>query len=65
MGGKLRKYNPIILSGHTRPVVDLQYSPLVDGSFWFVTASKDGQPQLRLGTWLSHPLMTFSADSID
>ena len=38
---------PLVCHGHTRPIVDINYSqPTPDGIF-LASASKDGQPQLR------------------
>jgi serine-threonine kinase receptor-associated protein len=46
---KLTK-SPLVCHGHTRPIVDINYShPTPDGIF-LASASKDGQPQLRLGS---------------
>jgi serine-threonine kinase receptor-associated protein len=46
---KLTK-SPLVCHGHTRPIVDINYSqPTPDGIF-LSSASKDGQPQLRNGT---------------
>eukprot|EP00698_Gefionella_okellyi_P018009 TRINITY_DN5362_c0_g1_i1.p1 TRINITY_DN5362_c0_g1~~TRINITY_DN5362_c0_g1_i1.p1 ORF type:complete len:296 (+),score=53.31 TRINITY_DN5362_c0_g1_i1:58-945(+) len=39
----------IICGGHTRPVVDLAFSDVADGSYWCVSACKDGKPMLRNG----------------
>ena len=40
---------PLLCHGHTRPIVDINYSqPTPDGIF-LASASKDGQPQLRNG----------------
>ncbi|CAG2121587.1 unnamed protein product, partial [Medioppia subpectinata] len=36
-------------SGHTRPVVHLQFSPITDNGFYLISASKDGKPMLRKG----------------
>ncbi|ORX89221.1 WD40 repeat-like protein [Basidiobolus meristosporus CBS 931.73] len=53
---------PLTCSGHTRPVVDLQYSSVTaDGSYYLISACKDGNPILRdgktgdwIGTFLGH-----------
>ncbi len=46
---------PLVCHGHTRPIVDINYSqPTPDGIF-LASASKDGQPQLRdgrTGDWI-------------
>lgn len=38
-----------VCSGHSRPVVHITYSPVVDDSFWFVSSCLDGKPHLRNG----------------
>ncbi|CAD2215488.1 serine-threonine kinase receptor-associated protein [Angomonas deanei] len=38
-----------ICSGHTRPVCHINYSSIVDGTFWFVTSCHDSKPMLRNG----------------
>ena len=47
--------SPLVCHGHTRPIVDINYSqPTPDGLF-LASASKDGQPQLRnaeTGDWI-------------
>ena len=44
------------ISGHSRPVVDIEFSDITDdGSYYLISASKDGKPQLReggTGDWL-------------
>jgi hypothetical protein len=37
-------------AGHTRPVVDLAYSPITEDGFFLISACKDGKPILRNGT---------------
>jgi len=55
------KQIPLTCSGHTRPVVQLQFSPVLeDGSYLLISACKDGNPMLRewtgdwIGTFLGH-----------
>ncbi|KAL7057768.1 hypothetical protein AAHC03_016430 [Spirometra sp. Aus1] len=55
------RQNPISCSGHTRPVVDLQFSGESECGALLVTASKDGKAMLRtgdtgdwIGTFLGH-----------
>ncbi|BEI83088.1 hypothetical protein CcaverHIS002_0309560 [Cutaneotrichosporon cavernicola] len=45
------KVQPLLCSGHTRPVVHLQ---LQDGTYLLISACKDGNPMLRswLGDWI-------------
>ena len=38
-----------VCSGHSRPVVHINYSPVIDGSYWFVSSCLDGKPHLRNG----------------
>ncbi|KAJ1920898.1 hypothetical protein IWQ60_006882 [Tieghemiomyces parasiticus] len=53
---------PLTCSGHTRPVVQLQFSPfMLDNSYLLISACKDGMPILRdgvtgdwVGTFLGH-----------
>ncbi|KAI9296167.1 WD40 repeat-like protein [Neoconidiobolus thromboides FSU 785] len=55
------KQNPLTCSGHTRPVVQLQFSPIINEKYYLISACKDGKPILRdgktgdwLGTFLGH-----------
>ncbi|CAO1619850.1 unnamed protein product [Sympodiomycopsis kandeliae] len=51
----LPKSVPLTCSGHTRPVVHLEYSDLQeDGSYTLLSSCKDGNPMLRdwLGDWV-------------
>lgn len=38
-----------VCSGHSRPVVHIAYSPVVEGSYWFISSCLDGKPHLRNG----------------
>lgn len=40
---------PLICHGHSRPVVDLFYSPVTPDGYFLVSASKDSTPMLRNG----------------
>ncbi|KAJ1983326.1 hypothetical protein H4R34_001349 [Dimargaris verticillata] len=59
---QLTRQIPLTCSGHTRPVVQLQFSTLMHNSgYLLISACKDGMPQLRdgitgdwLGTFLGH-----------
>lgn len=50
------RQTPITCTGHSRPVVDIAFSDITeDGSYYLISASKDGKPQLReggTGDWL-------------
>lgn len=49
------RQTPLTCSGHTRPVVDLHFSPETADGFFVVSACKDGKPMLRQGNtgdWL-------------
>eukprot|EP00054_Salpingoeca_dolichothecata_P021512 m.137882 g.137882 ORF g.137882 m.137882 type:complete len:333 (-) comp24010_c0_seq1:143-1141(-) len=49
------RQTPLTCSGHTRPVVDLCYSPMTSAGFFLISACKDGKPMLRqgqTGDWL-------------
>ncbi|CCW71072.1 unnamed protein product [Phytomonas sp. Hart1] len=38
-----------LCSGHTRPVCHINYSEIINGTFWFVTSCHDAKPMLRNG----------------
>ncbi|XP_070030561.1 uncharacterized protein LOC107808014 isoform X3 [Nicotiana tabacum] len=40
---------PLVCHGHSRPVVDLFYSPVTSDGFFLISASKDSSPMLRNG----------------
>ncbi|GAB2260697.1 hypothetical protein Droror1_Dr00011552 [Drosera rotundifolia] len=40
---------PLVCHGHSRPVVDLFYSPVTPDGFFLISASKDSNPMLRNG----------------
>eukprot|EP00911_Craspedida_sp_UC1_P000279 UC1_evm1s213 len=49
------RQTPLTCSGHTRPVVDLHFSPITSDGFFVISACKDGKPMLRQGNtgdWL-------------
>ncbi|KAF1864647.1 hypothetical protein Lal_00039283 [Lupinus albus] len=46
---KKRVTVPLVCHGHSRPVVDLFYSPLTPDGFFLISASKDYSPMLRNG----------------
>eukprot|EP00037_Helgoeca_nana_P025372 m.277048 g.277048 ORF g.277048 m.277048 type:complete len:325 (-) comp26929_c0_seq13:4760-5734(-) len=43
------RQTPLTCSGHTRPVVDLAFSPITADGFFLISACKDGKPILRNG----------------
>jgi len=40
---------PLICSGHSRPVVDIAYSPITADGFFLISGCLDGKPMLRNG----------------
>ncbi|KAI4387051.1 hypothetical protein MLD38_004914 [Melastoma candidum] len=46
---KKRSSVPLVCHGHSRPVVDLFYSPITPDGFFLISASKDSSPMLRNG----------------
>lgn len=40
---------PLVCHGHTRPIVELQFSAVTPDGYFLTSASKDGQPMLRNG----------------
>ncbi|CAA2982114.1 serine-threonine kinase receptor-associated -like [Olea europaea subsp. europaea] len=46
---KKKVVTPLVCHGHSRPVVDLFYSPITPDGFFLVSASKDSTPVLRNG----------------
>ncbi|WAR07696.1 STRAP-like protein [Mya arenaria] len=60
------KQTPLTCSGHTRPVVFLNYSDITPFGYFLISASKDGKPMLRqgdtgdwIGTFEGHKGATF------
>lgn len=52
---------PFVCHGHSRPIVEVNYSRVTPDGYFLVSASKDGQPMLRrgetgdwMGTFLGH-----------
>lgn len=43
------KQIPLTCSGHTRPVVQLDFSGIVNSGYYLISACKDGKPMLRQG----------------
>lgn len=40
---------PVVCHGHSRPIVDINYSTITPDGFFLASASKDGMPMLRHG----------------
>jgi serine-threonine kinase receptor-associated protein len=40
---------PLVCHGHSRPIVNLEYSDVTDDGVFLISSSKDGQPMLRNG----------------
>eukprot|EP00879_Flechtneria_rotunda_P000387 GHRR01000480.1.p1 GENE.GHRR01000480.1~~GHRR01000480.1.p1 ORF type:complete len:326 (+),score=85.79 GHRR01000480.1:155-1132(+) len=56
-----KSQQPIVCHGHSRPIVEVNYSNVTPDGYFLVSASKDGQPMVRagvngdwLGTFLGH-----------
>jgi WD40 repeat protein len=49
MASKKVVQTPLVCHGHTRPIVELQFSPVTPDGYFLASASKDGQPMLRNG----------------
>ncbi|KAM1155307.1 hypothetical protein ACFX15_025619 [Malus domestica] len=49
MDNKKKVAVPLVCHGHSRPVVDLFYSPVTPDGFFLISASKDSSPMLRNG----------------
>jgi len=56
-----QRQTPLTCTGHTRPVVDLDFSGLTQDGYFLLSACKDGKPMLRqgntgdwVGTFLGH-----------
>lgn len=46
---KKKTIAPLVCHGHSRPVVELFYSPITPDGFFLISASKDSNPMLRNG----------------
>ncbi|KAK9808918.1 hypothetical protein WJX72_006420 [[Myrmecia] bisecta] len=47
--GRRPVQNPLVCHGHTRPIVELSYSPVTPDGYFLTSASKDKEPMLRNG----------------
>ncbi|XP_017786885.1 PREDICTED: serine-threonine kinase receptor-associated protein [Nicrophorus vespilloides] len=43
------RQTPLTCGGHTRPVVHLDFSPVIESGYFLISACKDGKPMLRQG----------------
>mmetsp|Transcript_39206 Transcript_39206/g.54429 ORF Transcript_39206/g.54429 Transcript_39206/m.54429 type:complete len:332 (+) Transcript_39206:402-1397(+) len=40
---------PLVCHGHSRPIVEVSYSPVTEDGYFLMSASKDGKPMIRDG----------------
>jgi serine-threonine kinase receptor-associated protein len=43
------KQQPLVCSGHSRPVVNLSYSNIIDGTYFLISSCVDAKPMVRHG----------------